>query len=171
MQDLHKDEKWYRRLTKKDKAVVADLKAAQSAQGNDEALKPGYFNSQLSVALIDLEEHNLECDLCPTLGQHLVAQAYRVEANITNRHVNRSGAAHKLRGLDMILMAMELIITDRPIGVQEVMQQAGSSVVLGDETVIAGTTWKMLKGQAMQADYSTQPWFVSCHSSSMYLML
>ena len=109
MQDLYKNERWYKRLAAQDKLVVEDLKAAQTAQGNFEPLRRGFFNSQRIVPLVNLEDHNLECDTCPTLGDLLWNRAMRVIAWIDDGNYNPLGIEHKLKGLDMILMAMEMI--------------------------------------------------------------
>ena len=168
---LHKKQRWYRVLTESDKAVVADLLAAQTEQGDEEPLGRGYFNSQRTVALIDLEAHNLDCDDCPTLGEYLKDQLWVVHRCMTDGHVHPLGAEHRMRGVDMILMAMEMTLTARPIGVQEVVKMTVTDVELCDETRVAGTTWKMLKAEAMKADFFAQPWFVGRLCCLIYVLL
>ena len=61
----------------------------------------------------------------------------------------------------MMLMAMEIIVTERPVGVQEVEAVPKLDVVLNDQTKIAGTTWERLKEQAMEDTFMFKSWFVS----------
>jgi len=74
-----------------------------------EELEAGTFNTQLVIPFVDLEMHNLDCDVCPTLEDLIVDSALELRAAILDGELNPVGVAHQFRGLDFKLMAMEII--------------------------------------------------------------
>ena len=109
MKGFHKRANWFKILSDEDRALVEDLKAAQTLQGNLDPLKRGHFSSQRVIPLIELEEHNLDCDVCPTLDELLYDRAQTLKTQIEDKSFNPVGLEHKMKGIDMILMAMEVI--------------------------------------------------------------
>jgi len=161
LKGYHINSSWYKILPDDKLVLLEELKAAQLKQGNMRELQAGTYNTQVTVPLIDLEEHNLDCDVCPTLDDLLYETAVDLRNDIKDGYFSPEGIAHRLRGLTMMLMAMEIIVTDRPIGVQDQVEVKKVEVALNDQTKIAGTTWERLKEQAMDDLYMMKPWFVS----------
>jgi len=59
--------------------------------------------------LQDLNGHSWQCTSCPTLSDETLDRVNEVQVLIARGVTKSEGILHKLRGLDLCLMAMELV--------------------------------------------------------------
>ena len=69
-------------------------------------LEPGYFDTQKTILLQDLEEHTLTCKSCPSLSKITKKRAKEVRELIARGKTGSFGILHKLQGIDLCLVAM-----------------------------------------------------------------
>lgn len=109
MKDYFKTQPMYHRMSANNKILLQQLKDAQKAQGDMEALQAGSYNTKKAIQLQDLEIHIQTCRSCPALSRLAQIRMQEIQKYIAAKHVNKYGIQHQLRGLSKMFQAMKEI--------------------------------------------------------------
>ena len=155
---------WYDKLLAEDKTLLYDCRRAQTRQGDMKPLELGYFDTQKTILLQDLDEHTFTCSSCPSLSAVTLARALEVQDLIARGKTDSFGILHKLQGIDLCLVAMQMCQAESRFGDFDAKKETPDELMLNDKTKVGFTTWDKLKEDACCHSWSLQPWFVSSRS-------